>query len=169
MSGGCPVSVPRQMKTQSQAQFFDLQKNAPDDLQKNASINFCTPDDLQKNASINFCTPDDLQKNASINFCTPDDLQKNASLNFCTPESSAKGKAGFLLRMRHCSACSVRDPVLEKPVVLSDDQFLANFSSNFRLTTGGTMSLISPPKRDASFIMDELVNIHRKLVIRKTV
>ena len=74
------MSVPRQMKTQSQAQFFDLQKNA------------------------------------SLNFCTPDDLQKNASINFCTPESSAKGKAGFLLRMRHCSACSVRDPVWKNPL-----------------------------------------------------
>jgi hypothetical protein len=45
----------------------------------------------------------------------------------------------------------------------------ANFSFNFRLTGGGTMLATSPPKLAASFMMDELVKIQRRPVMRKTV
>ena len=44
-----------------------------------------------------------------------------------------------------------------------------NFSFNFWLTIGGTMVSISPPNCAASLIIDELVKIHRRPVIRKTV
>ena len=44
-----------------------------------------------------------------------------------------------------------------------------NFFLSWRQTFGGTMSSMSPPNWAASLMMDELVKIHRRPVMRKTV